>query len=467
MPTTNNNDNKELFVEYLLLEHSKISEAHFKTIETISAFFRNYLLLMTIPLTLIVSAIGLIKGQQGIDSFIKSISIFAGILLIIIAIIGITIFLYIINLRFDAILYARNINGIRKYFYENSSHSISDINKFRVLPQSPFMPAYFEWYYFIPVLFSFGIFNGSYVSFGLYLTNQIDLSPYLIIPIILLTIFHLFLYWRYSKHREYGYLKSNIIGIDIDGVLNKHRIQFCDFYNKNNRQATLKPEDITHIPVHENNNFNITKDDEENIFNNPDYWINMPAEENIKPVLNKLKNIFKLKLFIFTHRPWPIESNLNCKDYTTLLKDWEKSLKEYELFNLMPINVSIISKAYIEIKYFVYKIIDFKKKTLIKRITKIWLKRNGAFYNKLIIEKGNEHVTDFRGHFNNRFIISRKYRIKYFVEDDLEKAIKLSFICDYVFLIQHPYNIPQSQIPKNIIIANSWNDIYRNIRALS
>ena len=33
---------------------------------------------------------------------------------------GVCILIYIINLRLDAILYARAVNSIRKYFYDNS-----------------------------------------------------------------------------------------------------------------------------------------------------------------------------------------------------------------------------------------------------------------------------------------------------------------------------------------------------------
>jgi len=193
----------------------------------------------------------------------------------------------------------------------------------------------------------------------------------------------------------------------------------------------------------------------------------MPAEDNIQTVLKKLKNIFKFKLFIFTYRPWPVISNLESDDYSCLLNTWEKSLKEYELSCIGDSKIIFFLNKYIIIKNFILNIIDFRSNKMINRITKLWLKSNGAIYNKLIIEKGNEHVTDLRGNFKNRFIISRKARIKYFIEDDLEKAIKLSFICDFVFLIKHPYNKPNTTIPKNIIIVTSWNDIYRSIRSLS
>lgn len=99
-------------------------------------------------------------------------------------------------------------------------------------------------------------------------------------------------------------------------------------------------------------------------------------------------------------------------------------------------------------------------------ITKCWLHHNGIEYDKLTIEKGSEDISDPRGQFRNRFYISRKKKIRFFVEDDDEKANKLAYICDVVFLIEHPYN-KDKKLPKNVLRVESWNDIYRWIRKLS
>ncbi len=121
----------------------------------------------------------------------------------------------------------------------------------------------------------------------------------------------------------------------------------------------------------------------------------------------------------------------------------------------------------------------FKDEPL-KQITKTWLKRNGFAYRKFIFERGNDCSSDPGGNFNNRFYISRKNRIRFFIEDDFEKAIKLSHICDVVFLLSHPYNEPQPQqilpeeisrlrknLPANIIRVKDWDEISRQMRLLS
>lgn len=89
-------------------------------------------------------------------------------------------------------------------------------------------------------------------------------------------------------------------------------------------------------------------------------------------------------------------------------------------------------------------------------------------YN-LVIEKASEDISSPEIHFLNRFYIARKKKIKFFVEDVLEKAIKLAHICDIVFLFDHPYNhaSPGKEIPSNIIRVTSWEKIYREIRRLS
>ena len=55
---------------------------------------------------------------------------------------------YVINLRCDAVLYARTINGIRNYFYETKKLDIESENRYRVLIKRTQTPRYFEPTYF-------------------------------------------------------------------------------------------------------------------------------------------------------------------------------------------------------------------------------------------------------------------------------------------------------------------------------
>ena len=130
----------------------------------------------------------------------------------------------------------------------------------------------------------------------MYFWSVVDI---IFIPILSL---HFFMYRFYSNHREFGYLKSNIIGIDIDGVLNRHRDHFCELVEEKTGRK-IYPDQITHIPVHE---IGLTTLEEDNdVFNEPRYWIHMPIAYDSSPNMRKLRTTFKLKVLIFTHRAWP------------------------------------------------------------------------------------------------------------------------------------------------------------------
>lgn len=86
-------------------------------------------------------------------------------------------------------------------------------------------------------------------------------------------------YFGGANHREFKYLQSNAIGVDIGGVLNKHRHQFSELLKKNTGK-TLGPEEITKIPVRDIQGKDISIDDELAVFNDPDYWIKMPVMDD-------------------------------------------------------------------------------------------------------------------------------------------------------------------------------------------
>jgi uncharacterized HAD superfamily protein len=465
--------NHSSYEEFLLSEYSNIAQAHFKSIESISAFFRYYLLLMSI----IPSGLGLIiqfaSDKESLLILLKNNNLIISFLFFNIASIGTCLLLYIANLRLDSILYARTINAIRNYFIEKSNLNIKEITYNKVLPLSAHIPPYHEKSYFWPVAIVFGIIDGIYFIIGLVLINLNDKYAsvsfiidrwFLIISLFaFIIILHLIFYFLMARYRELSYLKSNIIGIDIDGVLNKHRDQFCKILKKHTK-IDLSPESIVKIPVHENIDLNISKHDERKVFNDPDYWISMPIIEDVEEYLNKIRNIFNMKIYIFTLRPWP-----DCKDkkeLITSIKDFAYKCNK---------NIRLIFSVLALLLPFL--IIGKWKHIPISIITKCWLKEKNIPCNKLFIEKVNDFSSDPRGSYRNRFFISRRKKIRFFVEDDLLKAIKLSYICEVVFLLNHPYNLPannlpneennkRSNLPKNLIRVNSWNDIYQKIREL-
>lgn len=446
---------------------------------------------MSIPVPIIAYFFSTKTKEEIIKTtFLSSSPIVITVILIFVSFAGLAVLVYIINLRMDAILYARTINGIRKYFYDRAGIDINTKLRMRVLPQTTFFPKYHEVRYFGPVIFAFVLFNTLYLMGGifwgisayLFKANKISLDIFLeMLPwwsyivviggVLLFIVLHFGIYWSYARRREIGYLKSQIIGIDIDGVLNKHREHFCNLLREKSGKD-VKPEAIIHIPVHESE-LGVSKDQEDSVFNDPKYWIEMPLEDNTPYNLKKLSNIFKFKIHIFTHRPWPIVEKAEKENREKVTEDWNLALVRFEkkvYKELLSSSTNKIRTWILELTYLCYWVLNRirKQRTIINRITKLWLKKSGFKYQKLIIEKGNDDSADPRGHIYNRFQMSIKENIRFFVEDDWEKAIKLAFICDVVFLFDHPYNQkPDTPLPNNIIRVKSWNEIYRNIRRLS
>jgi uncharacterized HAD superfamily protein len=447
-----NEENK--FEKYLLSEYSNIAQAHFKSIETISTFFRYYLLIMSIPISAIAVFFQIAPDKKEISSIVLQYKLPISIVLFCISLVGLGVFCYITNLRMDTILYAKTVNGIRKYFYDRSDIDIGLKLQMRVLPQSPQLPPYCEKSYFLPVVFVFGIMNTLYLSIGCYMI--IKSYPVLVGVTTIFFLCHFPIYYWYAYHRETAYFKSNILGIDIDGVLNKHRERFCSLLNKKTGKR-VKPEDITVIPVHEHPTLGITREDERKVFNDPEYWVGMDVIEDAAESIRKLQNMFRLKIYIFTYRPWPDNPNK-----TELIEDIKKFLHDCKCFSFN--NFLLKITIYIP---FVMKFSFLFKEQPLKQMTKEWLERYGFKFDKFIFEKGNDYSSDPRGEFNNRFYVSRMKKIRFFVEDDLEKAKKLSYICDIVFLFDQPYNRERTGIPTNIIPVNSWNEIYKKIRKFS
>lgn len=443
------------FKDFLLSEYSNIAQAHFKSIETISTFFRYYLLIMSIPISAVAIFFQISPDKQKVLNIIFDYKLPISIVLFCIYAIGLGVFCFMTNLRMDSILYARVVNGIRKFFYDEWDKDINFKLRMRVLPQSPQLPHYLEVGFFLPVVFVFAIMNTLYATFGSYIRFNVNFYFWLLTTLLFFA--HFLFYWIYSSYREIAYLRSNILGVDIDGVLNKHREQFC-FLLGEKIQKKVKPDEITVIPVREHPTLGVTRKDEREVFNDPKYWINMDVVEDAADTIRKLCNIFRLKIYIFTYRPWP-----DAEKREDISKYKEEFLRQC---------------GHLSLKDKLWKLINKSKTDPLRQITKEWLEKHDFLCRRLIFEKGNDYSSDPRGKFRNRFYLARKKKIRFFVEDDLEKAVKLSYICDVVFLFSHPYNEPDENLPidinklresfpSNIIKVKNWTEIYQQIRRLS
>lgn len=477
------------FQEYQKLEYERVAEAHFKTIDAISSFFRYYLIVMSLPAT----AVAFFLSRQEDDTQVvllklsPQVEATLGGALIVVAAVGLCLMLYVMNLRMDGILYARAVNAIRKYFYDDSCIDLTTKQQLRVLPQTRYQPPYCEPRYFLPVVCTFLFLNIAYFFAGFSLWSHSWIEEYLpswysIAAIVLFTVLHFLFYLSYARYREHGYLETNAIGIDIDGVLNKHREKFCEIL-KQKTKIDIKPDQIQRMPVRDNKNLGISELDEITVFHDPTYWINMDVMEGAGKYLGKLRNELNLEIRIFSYRPWPVpnkssvnKSNFDPDAWKHGFRQFRKETTMWPIWKtftnpeggLVSLRVFIASLPRLVKEWFlagsrnVFVLLPWVHK--IDRITHVWLYKHRLEYDRLIIEKGHANLASPNARFVNRFNMARRYNLRFFIEDDLEKATKMAHICDVVFLVDHPYNQQAYGLPANIRRVTTWDEIYNEVR---
>jgi uncharacterized HAD superfamily protein len=104
-----------------------------------------------------------------------------------------------------------------------------------------------------------------------------------------------------------------------------------------------------------------------------------------------------------------------------------------------------------------------------RQLTIKWLKKQNIpisrkcfFFKYLYIEK----IDFYASRKANRFYCSARKPHRYFVEDNIYNAIKLASTCDYVFLMEQPYNRINKDIPQNVIRVKNWSEIVNKIKQL-
>jgi uncharacterized HAD superfamily protein len=438
MATDGDDNTRESYETFLLTEYQQIAAAHFKAGETITNFFKHYLVLAGLPLSAIYYFLNSVAGQA------ERMKVAIPWVCFLVSVIGTLALTYIANLWFDQILYARVINGLRSYFTRRSKLTFAELDGIRVLPISTSAPPYFGGLSFFAIICSMALVNAAYFSLYLYLIAAwrvscplwlvrqlvqlvISHNPLLLTKEtialtggLLFALFNLGLYWGLTLHRKKWYLQSRAIGIDIDGVLNKHREHFSSFLNKHTGKY-IKPEEITCIPVRNCEGLGVTQDDEMLVFNDLAYWNEMPVDERAANFLKRLARLYQLnRIWIYTNRKWP-------------------------LFNKLPPEVRKTYRKLWQTRYGI--------KESIKKITKRWLKKHELPHGHLIVEGGFDRPA-------RRFIDADAGKFRVFVEDDLANAMRLAMSCDKVILIDAPYNqTPDAYLPPNIIRVKSLGDL--------
>jgi hypothetical protein len=171
---------KKPYEDFLIAEYNNIAQAHFNTVTSISEFFKHYIVIASLPISV---AVIFLKPEElkkaGVVEFFFNHPLIPAVSLTVVAVLGFCVLGYVINLRLDALLYARTItsiseffkhyiNGIRKYFSECSGLTLEQDIRFRVLPKSAYFPRYIEYPYFCFVVLTFAIVGTGYFFAGWY-----------------------------------------------------------------------------------------------------------------------------------------------------------------------------------------------------------------------------------------------------------------------------------------------------------
>jgi hypothetical protein len=126
----------------------------------------------------------------------------------IVGLVGLLVLGYLANLRLDAILYARQVNGVRHYFYCQSPAGGAQESTIRVLPRSINQPPYFEFRYFGFVVFALGVVDSAYVFGAFYLPVAHRSVPWgLVVLTIAFFLLHWGIYWWLCHYRDNDYMK--------------------------------------------------------------------------------------------------------------------------------------------------------------------------------------------------------------------------------------------------------------------
>ena len=307
--------------------------------------------------------------------------------------------------------------------YTKSDKTVSELNKIKILLSQDKKPAYKDWSQFGGVVVIMALFDSLYFGYGVsnFISNDAACrNLWISLSSVLFFLFHILMHSGISRYNENSsaYYKRRI-GVDIDGVLNNHEYQFVKIYNQYFNKK-LNNSDIKTLPVSKNGI--ISREEEQEIFTISNYWDEMPIKEkSLHYLKHEICEKLGYEIYIFTWRPWKVIRNLKEK------------IRKYD-----------ISKQ-----------------------TKEWLLKNGIQYKKIFFEKGNVDMPTrmFNHKYRTRYYFSKKYKIEYFVEDDLTNAVKLASICQYVFLIDHLYNKGDDDyVPYNVIRVNDWQEIYEWIR---
>lgn len=210
--------NKDI-TDFLLAEYENIAKAFFNSYDIGARWVRYYLIILAVPFSFIAIIYHNKADQFDLFSLPPSIAI----LISVIGLLNVLVSYIIVDLRLDSILYARTVNGIRKYFVEQIMNleelKPNKIKDYILLPTDINIPRFLAFksgdLFFLTAFMV--IINSLYFSLGI---SQIEsfknvynpfLSQFIIFILILILgiIIQFVLFMKASMKKEKDYCQKN------------------------------------------------------------------------------------------------------------------------------------------------------------------------------------------------------------------------------------------------------------------
>jgi hypothetical protein len=133
--------------DFMIQEYDRISTAYFGLRDQVNEWFKLYVTLVGLPLTVLVAVSKFGDSSTNVD--LNNLPIIVSALLAMVALLGVFVTFSIISMRMEMILYARTINGIRRFFADldeasSSPPKLIKLVRYLILPTRDNFPHFYE-----------------------------------------------------------------------------------------------------------------------------------------------------------------------------------------------------------------------------------------------------------------------------------------------------------------------------------
>ncbi len=194
-------------INFLLKEYEKIAEAFFDAREVTSKWVKYYLLVVAVPFSFIPFIYKDRPGEFNLFGLPDTLAL----LFSFVGLVGLFLTFIIIHSGMDSILYAKAVNGIRKYYVDRAKKHSCNLRQYIVLPYDVNVPKYINLGGELSmIVLACGLINSIYLGLGLSqitalrvaYTSQLMFASLIIILSILI---HGLYYIRSAKKKEKVY----------------------------------------------------------------------------------------------------------------------------------------------------------------------------------------------------------------------------------------------------------------------